>query len=66
MSWSAVILKDGEPVAPAMPCSEWTAAEVLAPLVAGWLGGPVSIVQAVVATRAPAVEPQASLFEEVA
>lgn len=64
MTWTATLYRDGQPVCEAMPCSDYSAAEVLAPFVAGWLGGPVSIVSAVVANRPPAVAPQASLFDE--
>lgn len=64
--WSAVLLRDGVPVTGEVPCSEWNAAEVVAPLLVGWLGGPVSIVNGVIAAREPVVEPQGSLFGEVA
>lgn len=64
--WTAVLLADGEPVTGEVPCLEWTIADMLAPLVAGWLGGPVSIVQAVSATREHEMQTQASLFDEAA
>lgn len=64
--WSAVLLCDGVAVTGEVPCSEWNAAEVVAPLLVGWLGGPVSIVNGVIGAREPVVEPQGSLFEEVA
>lgn len=64
--WSAVLLRDGVAVTGEVPCSEWLAAELLALLVAGWVGGPVSVVNGVISARVPEVEPQGSLFEEVA
>lgn len=63
-AWTAVLFCDGEPVSDPIPCEDWDAAAVFAPLVAGWLGGPVSIVRAVVASRPSVVDPQPSLFEE--
>lgn len=66
--WSAVLLADGEPVTGEVPCIDWAVADVLAPLVVGWLGGPVSIAGAVSAVRAADVEPdvQPTLFDEAA
>lgn len=65
--WTAILLADGEPITGEVPCSEWAVADVLAPFVVDWLGGPVSIVQAVSATRAAeVVAEQASLFDEAA
>lgn len=65
--WTAVLLADGVPVTGEVPCSDWTAADVLGPLVVGWLGGSVSIAGAVSSVRAEdAVEAQPSLFDEAA
>jgi hypothetical protein len=61
--WSAVLLADGEPVTGEVPCLDWVAADLLGPLVVGWLGGPVSIVRAVSATR-DANPAQPSLFDD--
>lgn len=63
MTWTAVLLRDGQPVSDPVPCSDWDAASILAPVVVGWLGGPVSVTQAVVATKPPPEEPQPSLFD---
>lgn len=63
--WTAVLLADGEPVTGEVPCLDWAVADVLAPLVHGWLGGPVSIVRAVSNVRAAdAVDAQPSLFDQ--
>ena len=64
MSWSAVVLRDGQPVCDPVPCHDMDAAAVLAPLVVGWLGGPVSVMRAVVAARPAVEDAQPSLFEE--
>lgn len=60
--WSAIVLLDGEPVSGEVPCEDYEAALILSPLVAGWLGGPVSVAKAVMACR-PQADEQASLFE---
>lgn len=60
--WTAALYLDGEQVVTPQPCSDYEAATILAPLVAGWLGGPVSLASAVIAARPPDVEPQGSLF----
>lgn len=59
--WSAIVLLDGEPVCGEVPCEDYEAALILSPLVAGWLGGPVSVARAVVAMR-PVDDEQQSLF----
>ncbi len=64
-AWSAVLLRDGQPVCDPVPCDDMDAAAVLAPLVVGWLGGPVSVMQAVVATRPVIVADEPSLFDEL-
>lgn len=63
--WSMIVLLDGEAVTGAVPCTDWDAAQVMSPLVASWLGGPVSVANAVAATR-HRPEDQPSLFEEPA
>lgn len=52
--WSAILLLDGEPVTGPVPCEDYEAALIASPLVAGWLGGPVSVAQAVTAVRTAA------------
>lgn len=65
--WTAILYADGEPVTGEVPCLDWVAADLLAPLVHGWLGGPVSIVRAVSDVRAvDAQADQPSLFDEAA
>lgn len=66
IAWTAVLCADGEPVTGEVPCTEWIAAELLAFVVAGWVGGPVSVGQAVFASRERETDAQASLFDEVA
>lgn len=62
--WTAVLMLDGEPVCGPVPCDLYDAAAILSPLVAGWLGGPVSVAKAVAAMR-PVPDAQTSLFAEV-
>lgn len=64
--WSAVVLLDGEPVSGPVPIDDYEAANILSPLVAGWLGGSVSVVAAVAATRAAELDDQPSLFDREA
>lgn len=65
-TWTTVLYADGVPVVDELSCSDWDAATILAPLVVGWLGGPVSVARAVVASREPEPDAQPSLFDEVA
>lgn len=60
--WSVVVYRDGEPVSGTLPCTDWDAATVVAPWFAGWLGGPVSVVNAIAAARFDP-ESQRSLFD---
>lgn len=62
--WTAALYLDGEQVVSPQRCSDYEAATILAPLVAGWLGGPVSLASAVIAARPDEVAPQGSLFGE--
>lgn len=52
--WSAVLYLDGEPVTGRVPCLDYEAALIASPLMASWLGGPVSVASAVTAVRAAA------------
>lgn len=57
-NWSAVLYLDGEPVTGRVPCLDYEAALIASPLIASWLGGPVSVAHAVTAVRtAAAAEP---------
>lgn len=67
MRWAAALYLDGVQVTEPIPCDDFDAACIASPLVASWLGGPVSAANAVAAARADAVvvdEP--TLFDEVA
>ena len=59
--WSAVVLCDGEPVTGQVPVDDWTAAGIVAEFFARWLGGPISLAQAVVANQPSTEDP--TLFD---
>jgi hypothetical protein len=61
MSWSVILKRDGHEVVEA-PVDEWIAAQVLAETTVAIWGGPVSVVNAVVANR-PAVEQDPTIFD---
>lgn len=66
--WSAQVFRDGMAVTDPVPCNAWDAAGIAAPVISGWLGGPVSIAHAVVAhNRDRAYEPElfSALDDEV-
>lgn len=66
-AWTAVLFLDGEPVTGPVPVDDYDAATIMSPLMASWLGGPVSVAKAVAATRTDAVElDEPTLFDEVA
>lgn len=52
--WSAVLYLDGEAVTGPVPCLDYEAALIASPLMASWLGGPVSVARAVTAVRVEA------------
>ncbi len=78
-TWSAIILRDGDPITGPVPLTRWEAASVLAQLVAGWTGGPVSVASAVLndagchtprpepepAPPAEAPEPQLTIYDHL-
>lgn len=66
--WSAALFLDGVQVTDPIPCDIYDAATIASPLMASWIGGPVSVSSAVVhARRAEALDvEEPTLFDEVA
>lgn len=65
--WTAVLYLDGEPVTGELPIDLYDAATIMSPLMASWLGGPVSVAKAVASARVNALEvEEPTLFDEVA
>lgn len=49
--WSAILLHDGQAVTDPIPCDDYDAAGIAAPVFVALFGGPVSVGRAVVAAR---------------
>lgn len=64
--WSAALFYDGQQVTGPIPCDDYDAATIASPLMASWIGGPISVAQAVVASRTVVLFDEPSLFDEVA
>lgn len=60
MTWSAIILRDGQPVTGPVTLTRWEAAGLAAPIIAGIAGGTISVAAAAIEPRPaePTAEPE--------